>query len=618
MEDTLEMKNRNSFIGSLVCTGILILGLLMAPLRVWAQETEEAEGDLGEIKVTTSTKTEREVDEVPVVVEVITKEELEQANVKTVREALEFVVGVNPTGEGTWGTGAVEMRGMESSHTLILLDGQRFCGGHDAVSLESISVEMIEQIEIVKGPVSSLYGSDAMGGVINIITKKSAAKSYGNITAEGGSSNTRIYKASTGFGNEKYNVIANYTHNQGDGVDPELDAYDEDIFNINLGLTVNPQSKLEATSYFSRYDLDDDGRSQERSSLNLKWKQTVDELSNWYLRGSVFTFKHWTEDRSTDYQTDSYEGEAGYSRLFGAGHLVTAGLQYHLEKSDDNGKDYTADQTTNALFIQDEIELGDFQVILGTRVDDHELWGTEINPNASIAYRVTEKSRLRASVAKAFSAPNLVKLYGEGWRMGPHLVHANPDLEPEESLGYQLGWDYRFNERISLRATLFQNDIDNLITYRVDRTTGYPYGMYWENTDEAMTRGVELNLRAKLSKTLSGTLGYTRLDTEDKETGLELASRPQDSVNLTLDWQAAPKWQVRLSGLLTGKRYEDEENENKLGSYFLLNLGLEHKLTDNYRLFFKADNVTGVEDIEDDYDLDGVKYYLGVKARIKN
>ncbi|MGD9156436.1 MAG: TonB-dependent receptor [Bacillota bacterium] len=613
------MKNRNSFIGSLVCTGILILGLLMAPLRVWAQETaEEAEGDLGEIKVTTSTKTEREVDEVPVVVEVITKEELEQANVKTVREALEFVVGVNPTGEGTWGTGAVEMRGMESSHTLILLDGQRFCGGHDAVSLESISVEMIEQIEIVKGPVSSLYGSDAMGGVINIITKKSAAKSYGNITAAGGSSNTRIYKASTGFGNEKYNVIANYTHNQGDGVDPELDAYDEDIFNINLGLTVNPQSKLEATSYFSRYDLDDDGRSQERSSLNLKWKQTVDELSNWYLRGSVFTFKHWTEDRSTDYQTDSYEGEAGYSRLFGAGHLVTAGLQYHLEKSDDNGKDYTADQTTNALFIQDEIELGDFQVILGTRVDDHELWGTEINPNASIAYRVTEKSRLRASVAKAFSAPNLVKLYGEGWRMGPHLVHANPDLEPEESLGYQLGWDYRFNERISLRATLFQNDIDNLITYRVDRTTGYPYGMYWENTDEAMTRGVELNLRAKLSKTLSGTLGYTRLDTEDKETGLELASRPQDSVNLTLDWQAAPKWQVRLSGLLTGKRYEDEENENKLGSYFLLNLGLEHKLTDNYRLFFKADNVTEVEDIEDDYDLDGVKYYLGVKARIKN
>jgi outer membrane receptor for ferrienterochelin and colicins len=85
-----------------------------------------------------------------------------------------------------------------------------------------------------------------------------------------------------------------------------------------------------------------------------------------------------------------------------------------LEKTDDNGKDYKADQTTNAIFIQDEIELGAFQIILGTRVDDHERWGTEINPNAAIAYRATEKSRLRASVAKAFSAPDLVKLYAEG------------------------------------------------------------------------------------------------------------------------------------------------------------------------------------------------------------
>jgi outer membrane receptor for ferrienterochelin and colicins len=199
--------------------------------------------------------------------------------------------------------------------------------------------------------------------------------------------------------------------------------------------------------------------------------------------------------------------------------------------------------------------------------------------------------------------------------MGPYRVHANPDLEPEESMGYQLGWDYRVNERISLQATLFQNDIDNLITSWVDRTVGYPYGMYWENTDEAMTRGLELNLRANLNKRLSGTLGYTRLDTEDKETGLELASRPRDRVNLTLDWQAAPKWQVHLSGLLTGERYEDDENTNKLGSYFLLNLGLEHKLTDNYRLFFKVDNMTGVEDIADAYDLDGAQYYLGIKAK---
>jgi outer membrane receptor for ferrienterochelin and colicins len=619
MEDTLAMKNRNSFSGGLVYAGILILGLLVAPLRVWAQETTEtAEAELDEVKVTTSTKTEHTVDEAPVRVEVITKEELEAANVKTIQEALDYVGGVHSPSSSTslnFGAGAVQIRGMDVRHTLILLDGQHFYGGHGSVSLQSISIEMIEQIEIVKGPASSLYGSDAMGGVINIITKKSAAKNYGSFTAQGGSRNTQIYAGGAGFGNDKYSGVISYTNRQTDGVTKATDAYDEDIVSANFRYSFNPKSKLEIGSYYSLMEMDYNyaDSTQKRYGLNSKWTYTVDELSNWYLRSSAFTYKH--RSGSVDGTTDSYEGEAGYSRLLGSRHLVTVGYQYHLEKMGDKVIGYNADQTINGLFFQDEIDLAPFQVVFGTRVDHHQLWGTQVNPNLSIVYRLNDQAQLRGSVGKAFTGPSLLDLYADAWQAGPYLVYANPDLEPEESVGYQLGMDYQFNEKVTGQATLFRNDVKNLISWDVSYES-YPYPWYWVNVDEAVLQGLELSLKARLSKTVSGSIGYTLLDTEDKATGNELTLRPRDSVNLTLDWQTAPRWQVRLSGLLKGKRYEDEANENKLGSYFLLNLGLEHKLTDNYRLFVKIDNVTGADDVADVYDIDGAEYYVGIKARI--
>jgi outer membrane receptor for ferrienterochelin and colicins len=608
MEDTLAMKKRHS-ISALVCAGILITGFL-APLGVWAQETTETvKGELDEVKVTTSTKTEHTVDEAPVRVEVITKEELEQSNVKTIQEALDYIAGVHSPSSSdslNWGAGAVQIRGMEERHTLILLDGQRFYGGHDSVCLESVSVEMVEQIEIVKGPVSSLYGSDAMGGVINIITKKSADKNYGAFMAEGGSRNTQIYEGSAGFGNDKFGGVVSYSNRQTDGVHEDSDAYDEDILNANFKYSFNPKSKLDLGSYYSRMEMDYQDRNQKRFGLNSKWSYTVDELSNWYIRGSAFQYKNWTASYSSDWTSDSYEGEVGYSRLMGAKHLVTAGYQYHLEKIDDRGKGYDADQTTDGLFIQDEIDLAPFQVVFGTRVDHHELWGTQVNPNLSVAYQLNDKAKIRGSVGKAFTAPAMVKLYGDGWKMGPYIVYANSDLEPEESVGYQLGMDYQFNNKVSGQATLFRNDVKNLISSNIVRTS-HPWKMYWLNVDKALIQGLELSMKARLSKSVNGTIGYTLLDTEDKETGNELSLRAKNSVNLALDWQVVPGSQVRLSGLLTGERYEDDANLNKLGSYFLLNLGFEQKLTGNYRLFFNIDNVTGVDNITDAYDVDGVE-----------
>jgi outer membrane receptor for ferrienterochelin and colicins len=170
------MSGKSNGMLVLVLTGIMGLTLATPPAGVWAQDAVEAvkeEYELEEVRVTTSTKTEHEIDEdVPVTVEVITKEELETAKVQTVQEALQYVSGVTVTTQkSSYGLGTVQMNGMPGPHTLVLVDGQRV-GAQGGAILEDFSTEMVEQIEIVKGPLSSLYGSDAMGGVINIITKK--------------------------------------------------------------------------------------------------------------------------------------------------------------------------------------------------------------------------------------------------------------------------------------------------------------------------------------------------------------------------------------------------------------------------------------------------------------
>ncbi len=610
---------QHSRVGGLVLTAFCVLGM-WASAVVWAEEeSAQSETDLGEVKVTTSTKTERQLDEVPIAVEVITKEELEQANVKTVQEALNYISGIQTVQDGgSWGNkGNIRLRGMDSSHTLILIDGQRFYGGHDGVDIQSISPEMVEQIEIVKGPFSSLYGSDAMGGVINIITKKGNGEPYGRFTLESGSRSMQLLESSAGFGEGKWNGILTYTHRSSDGLEAVTDKYHENIVSANLGYTFSPQSKLELSPYYSFNEMDYEGRNQKRVGLNSNWKYTPDEFSHWYARGSLFTYKHWTEDRSTDYVDDSYEGEFGYSRLIGSRNQLTAGLQVHRELIDDHGKAYSADQTTTALFIQDEIDLAPFQVILGTRFDDHDRWGSEVNPNLSVGYQLNEKARIRGSVGKAFTAPTLVSLYADNWRMGSaFIVHANPDLQPEESVGYQLGLDYRFSERVSGQATLFRNDIENLITSRTVISGPRPWNMYWQNVGEAMTQGLELSLKRRWNERFSGSLGYTYLETEDKDTGKELTGRPRNSINLGLDWTAPFGLQFQISSLYVGKRYDDDDNAVKLDEYFLLNLGVERALTKNYRLFIKANNLLGVDDATDAPDLDGVEYYVGIKVRI--
>jgi outer membrane receptor for ferrienterochelin and colicins len=232
----------NGFItGRRFLKGAVFVTLLSASISpsFAAAEPENRQDPLKlEQVIVTATKTEHTLGDVPVDAEVITREELEERQVKTVQEALKYLPGVkiNQTSSGWGDKGKVQMQGLDERHTLILVDGQRFLGGHgDAVDLQSIPVAMVERIEVVKGPASALYGSDAMGGVVNIITRSAPGKASLTLSPSFGSRATQVHEATAGFGINKFGSLLSYTYRESDGVEKETDHYREHIFQGSLG-----------------------------------------------------------------------------------------------------------------------------------------------------------------------------------------------------------------------------------------------------------------------------------------------------------------------------------------------------------------------------------------------
>jgi outer membrane receptor for ferrienterochelin and colicins len=319
-------------------------------------------------------------------------------------------------------------------------------------------------------------------------------------------------------------------------------------------------------------------------------------------------------DKSSDWDNDNYEIEINYSRLFLGRYTLTAGYQLLEEDVDDRGKNYKADQTLHSFFIQGEIDFLPFTFVLGARLDEHDKWGTAVNPKASFLYRITEGFKLRGSIGSAFRAPSLVKLYGEGWRMGPFLVHANPDLKPEESIGYQLGAEYMLSEKLSSKLSFFRNEANYLINAQYNEIGPPPWDMNWENIVEVTTQGIEFNLASQIMDNLTGKLGYTFLDTEDESTGKELTYKPNHKLSLELGYKVSKiDLNMNLESEYIGRRYDSDYN--KLGGYAIFNLALTKDIRKNIEIFVRVDNIFDKKDIYDEYDIDGAEFLGGVKVR---
>ena len=577
---------------------VILLGILgvVLPQVSWA---EEKAAKLEEI-VVTATKTPHTLKDAPVETVLVTKEDIKNSNAKNVSELLRelpgfFIRGENVSGSSAW---LSRLRGLDfdRGYGLILINGERVLGGamgEYGISLNQIPVDMIERIEVVKGPASVLYGSDAMAGVVNIITKPIPEKPMFTASGGYGSYDTSLFNAGYGQKINKFGfLVSAQRENSGRG---RYGAAEDDFTGEYV------LSKLS-------YDLSDKANfSLGINYDNLKWNYQTEEKLRYSPSleialpdASVLKLKGYWHRLDMDSFSPGYtrrygditytQTEVQYTRPLGESQLITAGGEYLLRDIDAS----FADKSDNfqSLYLQDEINLKPFDIVIGGRLDDNSLYGAEFNPKASLMWEAAADTRIRASVGRAFKSPTIRQLYVL-FKHGTWWNRPNENLNPETSWGYSAGIEHVFSKRLSANLGLFRNDIkDIIVAVNTSETIDGVPVRTWRNVNKAFTQGAEIGMKAAILDNLSLTLNYTYLDTENEDTDKELPYNPHHTAGIGMDYEIKP-WAMSFhwGTNYVSKAYTDETNTREIESYYISNLKIIKDITRNIGVSLEVDNI---------------------------
>ncbi|MCK9224302.1 MAG: TonB-dependent receptor [Candidatus Muirbacterium halophilum] len=581
--------------------------------------------------VITGTKTKHLLKDAPVKTEIITMEELQKKGITNIKNAFDEIPGLKATKTvGSWGNkGNIEIQGLDSSHTMILLDGVQVLGGHGGVDISFIPISSIKRIEIVKGSASSLYGSEAIGGVINIITKdKNLNKN--NFTAGFGKYNFQTSDFTTSISNNNADFNISYSNSSSDGVNKdyvasgkrESDKYREHSISGNIKIK-NGNNSLDIKPFFSEHITKSgvnattwQDRIQKRTSFNIIYNSILNDNNNLKFRFSDFEYKHYTEDKKSEWIDDYNETEITYNSVINSKNSLIFGFHKKEEERNDTGKGFKAQRDIDSLYFQAESDFGNLILVSGIRMDDYNDLGEQKNPKLTLFFNKSDNIKYRMSYGEAFKAPDMEKLYAVPWRMSPYNVISNSLLKPEESKNIEFGIDITKSKKEEFYINFFQNKVDNLISYNITRFGPPPWNMNWVNVNKSKTKGVEFTYKKKINENLSNNFTYTKLNTEDVNTGLELANKPENKITFSIN-KFIPENNVNMNICLyyTGKRFDDSANTIELGGYTTADLTLNKKVNDNSSFYLKLENLTGKTDIDDEYDMNGSAFSFGFREQ---
>lgn len=583
--------------------------------------------DLRPVTVT-ATRSEHAQAEAPASVTVITAEEIKAKGATDVLEAIRGTPGITLTGHGLGGRKTVTIRGAEDRHTLFLVDGRRITStddviGHSNYQYGWVSMDQVERIEIVRGPMSALYGSEAMGGVINIITKKGGNKWRGAISGRG--------EAAQGAGGDSRQESLSVSGPLGAGFGLALSVEDqrrtpvplkEDLWqseiegverrNGTLGLTYEPvdghQFSLDLLN--SREERWRDTRSTSgakpyyRDFYDLNRRQkSVGYRGNFAgvrpeLRVTRSDFavtntrtSNVAPTRPQYLQDDVAEANVGFG--LGSANMVTLGGELREERLENAGLRGGSDSAARkALFVQDEIELAkDWSLTFGLRNDNHEMFGDELSPRAYLVWKATPALTLKGGYGEAFRAPTLKQISPNYvGAEGPHTFRGNANIKPETSRSVEIGADFQMGGT-EATAAIFRNDIDDLIYTRLTAPNNYIY----DNLSKARIDGLETRVKQALGGGFSASANYTLLYATDRDTGATLVGRPRHTLTPTLEWKEGP-WFTALSAEYVGDQWlSTTSNGNQPApSYTLWNLNSRFDINEDASLRAGLRNITDV------------------------
>jgi vitamin B12 transporter len=510
--------------------------IIMTAAAVWAMLLPASYGSAAdeniELKevVVTATRTEKEQKDVTQSITVITADDIKKSGATTPAEVIERTTGVELYDYGTRGSlNSISIRGASYQQILVLLDGRRMNsasdGGFDMSNLP-VLINEIDRIEIVRGPSSALYGADAVGGVVNIITKKAAAEET-SITGMAGSHGYQALAAAHANKLDKFSYALSAGKEKSDGFRTNSDL-DKTVAGAKFGFELSEDSSLEMSADYLEKQLGVPGSEQFPSPLAREWDRNAGGSLTYRtkfskeldLRVSAYENRDRIiyKDPDPAYPQDSKHvsttagAEAQTNWLVNSWNQLTLGV----EAKEDRLSSTDADEHSASLwaaYLQDELSIGEpLIVVIGGRNDSHSVYGDKISPRVSARYLIDGPGTIiRVSAGKAFRAPTLNDLYWafDGFEQG------NPNLKPETSVEYEGGIEQPFGKGNSVKLTAFERKVKDLIQWQPDENFIYSP----VNIGRARISGYEVEVKVVPLERVSWAVNFSYMDPVDETTG---------------------------------------------------------------------------------------------------
>ena len=578
--------------------------------------------------VITGSKTEISRKNMPVNISIVTKEEMNEINETAALTSISsripgvFVTerGVIGFGIGSSSAGQISIRGVSDSNTgiLVLVDGSpQYMGIFGHPFPNSYVSSDLERVEIIRGPASILYGSNAMGGVINFITKKPSKEGVSGEAGIGyGSFNTLKYMANVGLKNKNFTMFISFNHDQTDG-HRDSSVFKIDNAYVKTGYQINKNISISADYNFAKLYNEDPGPENThsvfiadilRGKASLSLKNTYD-LAEGGFTGFINYGEHILSDgwHSTDanYGFSLFEG----LKLF-EGSVITIGADYKNFGGKGNNipneyKDKWVSINEMAGYIVARQNIYKIALSAGLRIENNPNYGNELIPQAGIAYNVFNTGSLKASLSKGFRSPTIMETY---------LFLPNPALKPESILNYELSWEQSLlKNNVSTDFSLFWLEGTNAI--EVIPNDAPPPNMKRANTGSFTHKGFEIETIIHLLRNLNSEISYSYLNMKTPRLGA-----PENQVFAGLNYKIN-KLSFALQANYIGGLYSRLEStfpllDEVVEDYLLINAGVKYRPLKWTEIYVSAKNLMNKDyQINYGYSMPGINVMTGICVR---
>ena len=578
-----------------------------------------------EVMVVTATKNRTSVSEAPASITVIDNETINRTPANDVASVLETVPGlqvVRTSGSEPY----ITIRGLKNNnsardnYTLLLINGRRITSAETmvrgaSIDFSSIPMTAIDHIEVIRGPMSSLYGSDALGGVVNVILKQptedtrvDASVSYshpengggamkkGNVFVSGSAlPDQLLYTISAEMSQQDEwfpddvtsgNSFSGNAEEERKGLHASLDwlVNDSNTIVLDAGYMEDdrtfPDSDKDDTS-------DDDISDSKKYTLGLghqgEWGWGDSDVYYLYERSKIYDDNSHPLLAITNSKQQNHSLDSKLSFTNFENQVITTGLDI-THTSIDIDQNYDGEQTTGqqAVFVQDQISLTDtLSATLSGRITHHDDFGSDFTPRAYLVYTPTDQVTVKGGYAEGFKTPTIYQSSRDFALVscgGTCYLTGNPDLEPETSKTYEMAASYS-GDRWFVQATTFFNEIKDMIDR--DTSTRSSGWITYQNIDEAESKGVELEGEWDMTDSLSLNANATYTNAKDKSDDTSLENVPRWLSNITLSWYAMDDVSLYTSANYTGKQWD---GDTWLDPYVIANIGGSYQINDDWRI----------------------------------